>query len=110
MEQDDELMPTVLVIFGITGDLSRRYLLPALGQIKRAGQLPGNFEVIGVTRRDINKSYLLNKSCRNLSEHISILKMDVSKKDDYQLLKKSLPAGSKHQIILHLSVPPEIVS
>ncbi|MGH2872893.1 MAG: glucose-6-phosphate dehydrogenase [Solirubrobacteraceae bacterium] len=44
--------PTVLVIFGATGDLAHRKLLPALYNLAHEGQLPERFEVIGVGRRD----------------------------------------------------------
>ncbi len=114
MEQTERLQPTILVIFGITGDLSRRYLLPALGQIKRAGLIGKDFQVIGITRQNIDKSKLLNKDCRNLSSHIRLLQMDVSVRSDYELLKKEImkaqSGNSRYQVILHLSVPPEIVS
>jgi glucose-6-phosphate 1-dehydrogenase len=43
--------PTVLVIFGVTGDLARRKLLPALRTIAAAGVLPAHFRVVGVVRR-----------------------------------------------------------
>lgn len=106
----EKLPPTVMVTFGITGDLSQRYFLPALGQIKRAGLL-GDFKLIGITRRDIKKTELLNKDCANLAGHVEILKMDVGAAADYRKLKQTVmrAAGKRHQIILHLSVPPEIV-
>jgi glucose-6-phosphate 1-dehydrogenase len=43
--------PTALVIFGATGDLAHRKLLPALYNLAHEGQLPELFEVIGVGRR-----------------------------------------------------------
>ncbi|HWE13379.1 MAG TPA: glucose-6-phosphate dehydrogenase [Solirubrobacteraceae bacterium] len=43
--------PTALVIFGATGDLAHRKLLPALYNLAHEGQLPERFEVIGVGRR-----------------------------------------------------------
>ena len=43
--------PASLVIFGATGDLSRRKLLPALYNLAHDGVLPGHFHVIGVARR-----------------------------------------------------------
>jgi glucose-6-phosphate 1-dehydrogenase len=43
--------PTSLVIFGATGDLAHRKLLPALYNLAHEGQLPERFEVIGVGRR-----------------------------------------------------------
>jgi glucose-6-phosphate 1-dehydrogenase len=44
--------PTVLVIFGATGDLAHRKLLPALYNLAHEGALPERFELIGVARRD----------------------------------------------------------
>lgn len=42
--------PCTLVIFGATGDLSRRLLLPALCRLAGAGLLDARFRVIGVGR------------------------------------------------------------
>jgi glucose-6-phosphate 1-dehydrogenase len=44
--------PTSLVIFGGTGDLAHRKLLPALYNLAHEGALPERFELIGVARRD----------------------------------------------------------
>jgi glucose-6-phosphate 1-dehydrogenase len=44
--------PTSLVIFGATGDLAHRKLLPALYNLAHDGALPERFELIGVARRD----------------------------------------------------------
>ena len=42
---------TTLVIFGATGDLSRRKLLPAVYNLAHDGALPERFNLIGVSRR-----------------------------------------------------------
>src|SRR5919107_2971795 len=42
--------PTTLVIFGGTGDLTRRKLLPALYHLSRGQRLPARFSIIGVAR------------------------------------------------------------
>jgi glucose-6-phosphate 1-dehydrogenase len=44
--------PTTLVIFGGTGDLAARKLLPAVYNLRRGGLLPERFRVIGIGRRD----------------------------------------------------------
>lgn len=44
--------PTTLVIFGATGDLARRKLLPALYNLAHEGALPERFNLVGVARRD----------------------------------------------------------
>jgi glucose-6-phosphate 1-dehydrogenase len=42
--------PCVLVIFGASGDLTRRKLVPALFEMYRAGHLPAKLAVMGVSR------------------------------------------------------------
>jgi glucose-6-phosphate 1-dehydrogenase len=41
---------TTLVIFGATGDLTKRKLLPAIYQLSRGQRLPAQFNVVGVGR------------------------------------------------------------
>jgi len=45
--------PTTLVIFGATGDLAKRKLLPALYNLAHEGALPERFHLIGVSRSDM---------------------------------------------------------
>ncbi len=42
--------PCAVVVFGATGDLSRRKLIPALYKLMQAGRLPGEFALVGVGR------------------------------------------------------------
>jgi glucose-6-phosphate 1-dehydrogenase len=44
--------PTTLVIFGATGDLARRKLLPALYNLAHDGALPQRFHLVGVARKE----------------------------------------------------------
>src|SRR5205823_13128793 len=44
--------PTSLVIFGATGDLSHRKLVPALYNLAHDGSLPERFNLIGVSRSE----------------------------------------------------------
>jgi glucose-6-phosphate 1-dehydrogenase len=44
--------PTSLVIFGATGDLARRKLLPALYNLAHEGALPERFFLVGVSRKE----------------------------------------------------------
>ena len=43
---------TTLVIFGATGDLAHRKLLPALYNLAHEGALPERFKLVGVARRE----------------------------------------------------------
>jgi glucose-6-phosphate 1-dehydrogenase len=44
--------PTTLVIFGATGDLAKRKLLPALYNLAHDGALPDRFHLVGVSRKE----------------------------------------------------------
>lgn len=46
------LDPCILVIFGATGDLTAKKLMPALYNLTREGQLPTNFACVGFARRE----------------------------------------------------------
>ncbi len=46
--------PCVLVVFGAAGDLTKRLLVPALYNLRRAKLLPEQFALIGVARNDKN--------------------------------------------------------
>ncbi len=46
--------PTTLVIFGASGDLARRKLLPALYNLAHEGALPERFNLIGISRRELS--------------------------------------------------------
>ena len=46
--------PTTLVIFGASGDLTKRKLLPAVYHLARNQRLPPRFAVIGVGRTQMD--------------------------------------------------------
>ncbi|MGC2621350.1 MAG: glucose-6-phosphate dehydrogenase [Acidobacteriaceae bacterium] len=49
--------PTAVVIFGASGDLTKRKLLPALFHLEQSGLLPKEFRIVGVARRDLGKGF-----------------------------------------------------
>jgi len=44
--------PCVLVMFGVTGDLARKKLMPAIYDLANRGLLPPGFSFVGFARRD----------------------------------------------------------
>ncbi|MET0425356.1 MAG: glucose-6-phosphate dehydrogenase, partial [Actinoplanes sp.] len=48
--QERSAPPATLVIFGASGDLTRRKLLPAVESLARHGRLPSEFALVGVAR------------------------------------------------------------
>jgi glucose-6-phosphate 1-dehydrogenase len=49
--------PTAVVIFGASGDLTKRKLLPALYHLEQSGLLPSEFAVVGVARRPLQDEF-----------------------------------------------------
>ena len=49
--------PGILVIFGGSGDLTKRKLLPALFHLRQAGLLPKEFAILGVARRPLGDEF-----------------------------------------------------
>lgn len=121
MNAEQKIPATIFVIFGITGDLSHRYLLPALYQISKVHQLPSVCKIIGVTRQSISFKDLLKNSPQGsgarealeaLQDDFELLTMDLTNPQDYQTLKKHLDSqrekfGEDTQVIFHFAVPPK---
>jgi glucose-6-phosphate 1-dehydrogenase len=51
MPEERTVAPAALVIFGASGDLTRRKLIPAVYNLALSRLLPGGFAVVGVARR-----------------------------------------------------------
>lgn len=101
------LPATQLVIFGITGDLSQRKLLPALAQLEKNGQLPPKFQIMGLSRRRVSARQVLGKRSACLAKYTRMLQMDMGLPADYQKLKDAI--AKNHQTIFYFAVPPGAV-
>ncbi|MCY7345561.1 MAG: glucose-6-phosphate dehydrogenase [Pyrinomonadaceae bacterium] len=62
--------PCVMVIFGATGDLTKRKLFPALYNLAKEKFLPENFAIIGVGRQELEIADFRNKIIADLKEFI----------------------------------------
>jgi glucose-6-phosphate 1-dehydrogenase len=122
-----QLEPAIIVIFGITGDLSQRYLLPALYNLIKDNLLPPQTRILGVTRRDLSTDDLLdkvelcvteaNQTCdpdvlKAVRERTSIFKMDLEDPAAYDALLHKLngmeeQAGMCLNRLYYLSIPPK---
>ena len=52
LQQDRNPDPCIMVIFGVSGDLTSRKLMPSLYDLAVRVPLPGSFSIVGVSRRD----------------------------------------------------------
>ncbi|MFT4245429.1 MAG: glucose-6-phosphate dehydrogenase [Micrococcaceae bacterium] len=100
-------MKTKLLIFGITGDLSTRKLLPALKAITDTGDFD-DLSIIGISRREVDVKKLLENSLgdTSLEDRISIVTMNLDNADDYTHLKAQIKLQDDEQLVTYLSVPP----
>lgn len=102
-------MKTTLVIFGITGDLSKRKLLPALANIIQSGKAD-ELSIVGVSRRPVEQFEVLGEHHGMLSGTTALFQMDLDNSDDYVRLREYIGADSDQQVLFYLSVPPESAS
>ena len=63
-----EAMATI-VIFGATGDLAGRKLIPAIYNLWVSGFLPERIAVVGVARRDKTDAQFRQEMCEALKKH-----------------------------------------
>ena len=49
--------PVIMSIFGASGDLTKRKLLPALYHLEQSGLLPAKFHIVGVARRPLGDAF-----------------------------------------------------
>lgn len=120
----------ILVIFGGSGDLTKRKLIPSLYQLFKQGKLPERFAVLALGRTDYTdetyRSHLDESLQRYLAEGeydaslaeqflsgVHYLSMDPSEVADYPKLKESLARlderiANPGNYIYYLSTPPSL--
>lgn len=97
-------MKTQLVIFGITGDLAGRKLLPALQEIVATEEYD-ELSIVGVSRREVDVTDLLAEQ-PELIDRTTIHTMDLADVSAYEGLKTALESTPADQTLFYLSVPP----
>jgi glucose-6-phosphate 1-dehydrogenase len=109
-----------LVIFGPAGDLSTRYLLPALAQLYEEGRLPENFRVTGVHRRDWDDEQFRRFALESLRRHAGEVSADAHIELIEQALEyrradvtdgESVATALSHlrePIVAYLALPPAV--
>ena len=86
MVQDRNAPPATLVIFGASGDLTRRKLIPAVESLARHNRLTGHFAVVGVARTHMDDDTFLLYSfvcCKIEWTNLSIRKIQASSSQPY---------------------------
>ena len=97
-------MKTKLIIFGMTGDLSQRKLLPALRDIVGTGEYE-DLSIIGVSRREVSVQEILG-DVSDLASRTSAFTMDLAEPGDYRRLSDAINLSGDEQALFYLSVPP----
>jgi glucose-6-phosphate 1-dehydrogenase len=120
--------PSVLVIFGITGNLSQHMLLPALYHLENQQLLPDKFAIVGIFRREPNINELLEEAeiqiLRNhqdvdvdvmarLKARIHPIKMNSTDPEDFHRLASLLEEldttlATELNRLFYLAIPPNI--
>lgn len=120
---NDQIRSPVLIIFGITGDLSKRKLLPALYHLLKNGSIGDDTKIIGTSRHDLTTDEVVNafessilsadsgcdpETIDKIRRSLRTIKLDPQIDEDYELLVKLLEKcdeGTKRDRIFYMSVP-----
>jgi len=114
-----------LIIFGGTGDLAMRKLLPAMYHRDRDGQITGSSRIISVGRsalsRDaylkqakaslqanLSKGDFVDKQWRTFSERIEYIEIDVLAADKWSELDKTLKGHEARTRVAYLATAPSL--
>lgn len=129
IKQPITLLPTVLVIFGANGNLSRNKLLPALYELLRKGRLPEKFTVVCILHSQQNSiDGIFEQVTENIRRiHTDVdqrvldrlksivmpLVMDGANEQDYQVLSQTLDDLDTAydvpcQRLFYLAIPPSL--
>jgi glucose-6-phosphate 1-dehydrogenase len=120
-------IPCVMVIFGASGDLTRRKLIPALYRLESAGLLPEPFKIVGFARsvmadesfrselRQAVTTFSKNRFDEGVWQRFESRLFYVSgqydKPEDFISLKTRLttlkPCGEECKELFYLALPPE---
>ncbi|MCB0581358.1 MAG: glucose-6-phosphate dehydrogenase (NADP(+)), partial [Phaeodactylibacter sp.] len=117
--------PQVLVIFGASGDLAQRKLIPALYHLYKGQFLPEHFAVLGVSRTDYSDEafrkevFLENPHLGDSGKEEGFARMlfyqsiDTLDSADYEKVRKRLEEIDENRktggnYIFYLSVPPSL--
>ncbi|HIK18633.1 MAG TPA: glucose-6-phosphate dehydrogenase [Leptolyngbyaceae cyanobacterium M33_DOE_097] len=127
LQQDRIPEPQIIVIFGASGDLTQRKLVPALYQMKRERRLPPEITIVGVARRDWSHDYFREQMREGVEQFGSGLghestwnefarglyycSADMDNPDSYQKLKHFLETldeqrNTRGNRVFYLSVAP----
>lgn len=116
----------ILVIFGASGDLAKRKLIPALYELSQQGLLPERFAVLGVSRSALSDEDFRERVTEFLPEsgksspdietflrRLSYLSLQTGEPAEYERLKKHLEelstaTGIPPNTIYYLSTPPSL--
>ncbi|NEP77529.1 MAG: glucose-6-phosphate dehydrogenase [Okeania sp. SIO3B3] len=127
LQQDRIPEPQILIIFGASGDLTQRKLVPALYQMKLERRLPPELTIVGVARREWSHDYFREQMRTGVEEFGGGLQSEdlwndfakgifyfpgnIDKPEDYQKLKEFLSQldeerGTRGNRVFYLSVAP----
>lgn len=117
--------PGILIIFGASGDLTARKLIPALYRLFLSGELPARFCILGTARTAMNETAFRSKMKQALTEAevnldrwdeferlLHYLPMAYDNRDSYLELHSSLSELEKvhhtENRIFYMAIPPSL--
>lgn len=111
-------MPSYITIFGATGNLMVKKLIPALASLLASGNFDQNTKILAVARKpystedyltEMKKQVKENIDFDQLSKHLEYISMDVSSLNDFTLLNEHIEKNGKNPTkVFYLAVAPQL--
>jgi len=95
---------TEMVIFGASGDLTKRKILPAIESLRKRGELPTGFKVVGAGRSALTSEQFRESA----GADAEWCRLDYADPASYEGLKKLV--GNSRTAIFYLATPPATFS
>ena len=99
-----ELLTNQIVIFGATGDLCKRKLIPSLFKLHEKKLLPNNLKIVGTSRREMSRDdwlWMLGDYPKDFKERLEWVSTDLTSQPTLEKLPEA------DDTTYFLSVPPE---
>ena len=101
-------MQDAIVLFGVTGDLSRRKILPSLDNLLAQGKFSSKLEIIGLATRKLSQNEFINYvgAGKNIKKHLNYTNCNFLDPESYKILNNKLK--NKQNILFYLATPPSL--
>jgi len=125
MQDEGDIEPFDMIVFGGSGDLALRKLLPALYHLEREGQLEGQGRIIGTSRRELSSAEYRTRvadaigfyvdpdhrdenTISDFLKRLEYVRVDAVNRESFAKLAQNLGQAPDRQRVFYCSTAPSL--